>query len=631
MQYYEEMLKDGIRPNGRTLGKLMEAAAKQCNRREAQRWFSALSNAQQDVEELHVHMLVDAAAREGDFYAAEAWFARFSADHVLAPSIWNALLCAAARAGDVTLTESLLLKFAKSGMQPDQLTFAVVALATLEASGSSDRGIDCIEKWFSKADDFLCPEDKVTSMARVAEGAAKMGCLDVAQDLLQRMDTGLATLDGSEGTVHPALNSACFEVARALAVQGPGLLEVWIERGQKKGQDGEKGSEAWLRRSCLELVKVFASRNQLSKAEQTFLLLQQAGGADLQAFCIMVNAAAKCGDLVAAERWFERALDAGLSPDIVLFTSVVDAASRKGDMKAADYWRKRAGAFGLKASKEMLGALVHGEARKGNLQGAQRWAEVARQEYGPNLVILNCLIDAHAKDEDMRSAKRVLDRDIIGSGLQPDERSFGPLINGYAEQGLFSDALRCFRAMSSHQVRPSVVQFNQLLKACARSRPRLFQEALQIFDELMKAWAMQKQRNSTVTTRQIKLQELHDLAPTRITLKTLGRCVGARRLSQICKAGTSQNQHLDSVLVLRVKNDSIRVLKFRHRALVPEEYGIDQEKLLGTRFNAEEQKRASSTAERRMFEEGESRKDGTQVWHSVAPHDHSDPTHLLEF
>ncbi|CAE7206980.1 P67 [Symbiodinium necroappetens] len=564
VKYFEEMLEEGIAPNGRTFGKLMEAATKQTNRQEAQRWFRAHTNAHGQVQGLHIHMLVDAAAREGDFRAAEAWFRRFSTDTVLAPNIWEALLCSAARAGDAELAEELFLESTKAQAHPSHRTLAVVAVATLHAT----EGHSSLERWFDLADGLLCPEDKVASMAHVAAVAAKMGYLEVAQDLLQRLlpeGDGISPRTDLDGPVH----SACFEVSRALALRGrPDQLdaaEAWVERG------GMTGSQNWLRRICLELVKIFASLNHLSRAERMFLLVQQAGAADLHSFCIVVNACSKCGDLVAAERWFENALDASIRPDIVLFTSVSDAASRKGDMKAAEYWHKRATSCGLRPSSEMFGVLVSGEVRNGNLPGAERWAALAEQEYGPNLVILNSLIVGHAKGKDMSAAERILFRNIVDSRLQPDERSFGPLINAYAEQGCFSDALRCFRAMSSHQLRPSVIQYNQILKACARSRPRLVQEALEIFDELMKLCDLHNQHDITSNTRPNKLGEIRDLLPTRITLKTLGRCVGARRLSHICQ-----------------------------------EYGIDQRKVLGARFSAEEQKRASSIAERWMFAGDES-------------------------
>ena len=588
------MLAEGIAPNGRTFGKLMEAATKQTNRQEAQRWFRAHTNAHGQVQGLHIHMLVDAAAREGDFRAAEAWFRRFSTDTVLAPNIWEALLCSAARAGDAELAENLFLESTKATKAKHRhRTLAVVAVATLHAT----EGHSSLERWFDLADGLLCPEDKVASMAHVAAVAAKMGYLEVAQDLLQRLlpeGDGISPRTDLDGPVH----SACFEVSRALALRGrPDQLdaaEAWVERG------GMTGSQNWLRRICLELVKIFASLNHLSRAERMFLLVQQAGAADLHSFCIVVNACSKCGDLVAAERWFENALDASIRPDIVLFTSVVDAASRKGDMKAAEYWHKRATSCGLRPSSEMFGVLVSGEVRNGNLPGAERWAALAEQEYGPNLVILNSLIVGHAKGKDMSAAERILFRNIVGSRLQPDERSFGPLINAYAEQGCFSDALRCFRAMSSHQLRPSVIQYNQILKACARSRPRLVQEALEIFDELMKLCDLHNQHDITPNTRPNKLGEIRDLLPTRITLKTLGRCVGARRLSHICKARITKNHAYSRITILFASSLAARPEP------VPQEYGIDQQKVLGARFSAEEQKRASSTAERWMFAGDES-------------------------
>ena len=180
----------------------------------------------------------------------------------------------------------------------------------------------------------------------------------------------------------------------------------------------------------------------------------------------------------------------------------------------------------------MLSTLVKGAALAGRKDKALRWASRASEEFGPDLVMLNCVIDIHARDpETIHDAEAILENDIISKSLQPDERSFGPIINAYAEKGNFERASAYFRQMVDlHHIPPSVIQYNQLLKACARCRPPLAREAEKLFDELMALDA--EQRRNKFKTR--------DLRPTRITLKSLGRCIGARRLSQICEAGAGR-------------------------------------------------------------------------------------------
>lgn len=79
--------------------------------------------------------------------------------------------------------------------------------------------------------------------------------------------------------------------------------------------------------------------------------------------------------------------------------------------------------------------------------------------------------------------------------------------------------------VDDHHIPASVIQYNQLLKACGRCRPPLAREAERLFGELMALDASEQRRKF----------KTRDLRPTRITLKALNRCVGARRLAQLCE------------------------------------------------------------------------------------------------
>jgi len=314
------------------------------------------------------------------------------------------------------------------------------------------------------------------------------------------------------------------------------MVKLYLDLGQlEKAQDWLQAAEASrcekdiFRKMYLDMLKACASNGNLMKAEKIFLQAQKAAFSfqDLTFYTLMVDAAGKGKDLRAAEKWFEKALDAGMEPDIVLFTSMVDAAFRSGDVRAAEYWQSRSSNAGCVANKVMLSTLVKGCAQAGYKEKALRWATQAL-EAGDDLVILNCIIDIHAKNGDpssLNEATLALEK-IRTSKLQADERSFGPIINAYAEKGNYEEALKYFRQMvDDHHIPASVIQYNQLLKACSRCRPPLAREAERLFGELMALDASEQRRKF----------KTRDLRPTRITLKALNRCVGARRLAQLCK------------------------------------------------------------------------------------------------
>eukprot|EP00438_Fugacium_kawagutii_P030894 Skav215847 [mRNA] locus=scaffold1630:151457:153034:- [translate_table: standard] len=514
------MCREGISPNAKTYGKLIEAAAKAARLKDAERWFRELELQRDEIGTVPYIMLIDAACRERDLPAAERWLKRLAdsgqkLDHLA----FHGIMSAAAAVGDMKSASVWLQKMLDSNLELVDMSLITVAQKFAETGD-----LDATEQWLNKA---VNPSQRVLATSRVVLSTLRLDADRwlVAEELLAKITFDIdSSCKSSDGC--PISQEAAS--LRCLAVKE--MVRFHLDRGD---QDNVK---RWLRAaSCvncdrdvfrkmyLEMLK--ASVSDIRKAEQIFSDAQQGGFEDLHFFSMMVDAAAKSQDFVAAERWFEKTLDAGLEPDLVLFTSMVDAAARTQDMRAAEYWQSRAQTVGFEPNKVMMSTLVKGFALAGRKDKALRWAARALERFGPDLVILNCLIDLHAKGGSLSDAETVLN-EILSKGLRPDERSFGPIINAYAEKGNFDGALNYFRQMVEvHHIPPSVIQYNQLLKACARCRPPLAQEAERIFTELLALDA--EQRGKKYQTR--------DLHPTRITLKSLGRCVGARRLSEICE------------------------------------------------------------------------------------------------
>ena len=526
-ELYKEMRREQIVPNVRSYGKLIEAAAKAASLKDAEKWFEELESVSDQIGQAPYIMLIDAAARERDVAAAERWLKRLAdSGQPLDIVAFHGVMSAAAAARDMKTSSTWLQKMCDSNIEPNEMTLIVVAEKLAEAGD-----IHAAEEWLNKAINqsqyVLATSQVILSIIR----SAANDCLPVAEQLLRKI-----TLDLSKAKTCPGVSREASDL-RCLALKE--MVKMHLDRGN------QESVERWLqatrcancdkdvfRKIYLEMLKTSAANGKLARAEQIFSDARHAGFNDLHFFSVMVDAAAKCKDLLAAEKWFEKALDAGLEPDLVLFTSMVDAACRAGDVRAAEYWQGRTQTAGFEPNKVMLSTLVKGAALAGRKDKALRWASRASEEFGPDLVMLNCVIDIHARDpETIHDAEAILENDIISKSLQPDERSFGPIINAYAEKGNFERASAYFRQMVDlHHIPPSVIQYNQLLKACARCRPPLAREAEKLFDELMALDA--EQRRNKFKAR--------DLRPTRITLKSLGRCVGARRLSQICEAGAGR-------------------------------------------------------------------------------------------
>ncbi len=431
------MRREGLSPNTRTFGKLMEAAAKAASLKDAERWFEELkSKFPEEIGHIQYIMLIDAAAREGDPIAAEKWFQHLNdSGNILDRRAYHGVMSAAAKAGDIETSKVWLRKMSSNNLTPNEMTFIAVAEASVEAGN-----LDAAMTWLGQGD----TSQRIMATAQVALNAIRSGRHAIAEELLQ------TPRDDENDESIKAISQEALTL-RCLALKE--LVKLFLDLGQlEKAQNWLQAAEASrcekdiFRKMYLEMLKACASNGNLMKAEKVFFQAHNAGFQDMTFFTLMVDAAAKGKDLRAAEKWFEKALDADLEPDIVLFTSMVDAAFRSGDVRAAEYWQSRSIAAGCVTNKVMLSILVKGCAQAGYKEKALRWATQAL-EAGDDLVILNCIIDIHAKNGDpssLHEATLALEK-IRRSKLQADERSFGPIINAYAEKGNYEEALKYFR------------------------------------------------------------------------------------------------------------------------------------------------------------------------------------------
>lgn len=442
-EFYVEMRREGLSPNTRTFGKLMEAAAKAASLKDAERWFSELkSKFPEEIGQIQYIMLIDAAAREGDLITAEKWFQHLNdSGNILDRRAYHGVMSAAAKAGDMKTSKVWLQKMSSNNLTPNEMTFIAVAEACVE-----EGNLDAAMTWLGQGD----PSQRIMATAQVALNAIRSGRHAIAEELLK------TPRDDKDESIKAISQEAL--TLRCLALKE--LVKLYLDLGHlEKAQDWLQAAEEIccekdiFRKMYLEMLKACASKGNLMKAEKIFFQAHKAfkGFQDLTFYTLMVDAAGKGKDLRAAEKWFEKALDAGMEPDIVLFTSMVDAAFRSGDVRAAEYWQSRSSNAGCVANKVMLSTLVKGCAQAGYKEKALRWATQALEslEAGDDLVILNCIIDIHAKNADPSSLKEAtLALEKIRS---PDERSFGPIINAHAEKGNYEEALKYFRRQEGPQ------------------------------------------------------------------------------------------------------------------------------------------------------------------------------------
>jgi pentatricopeptide repeat protein len=95
-----------------------------------------------------------------------------------------------------------------------------------------------------------------------------------------------------------------------------------------------------------------------------------------------------------------------------------------------------------------------------------------------SLVVLNTLIDACSRVNDMDTASR-LHQEMIDLDVAPDLITYSTLIKGFSTCGDLDKALQLFTMMRNKGIRPDAIVFNSLLDGCARKQmPALCEQVI---------------------------------------------------------------------------------------------------------------------------------------------------------
>lgn len=174
------------------------------------------------------------------------------------------------------------------------------------------------------------------------------------------------------------------------------------------------------------LVDMYAKCGALSKAQAVFDKFQ---ARDAIMWNALLSGYTQHGFGHEALDCYKRMQDEGVHPDAVTFLSVLKACGSTGAVEK--------------------GAQIHAELRR---RGLLR----------KDVMLGSAVVDMYAKCSSFAEAREVFDE------LQaPNVVTWNALLAGYAQQGLGSEALLCFKQMQDHGLAPDTVSFICILTACA--------------------------------------------------------------------------------------------------------------------------------------------------------------------
>ncbi|CAK0879497.1 unnamed protein product [Prorocentrum cordatum] len=189
--------------------------------------------------------------------------------------------------------------------------------------------------------------------------------------------------------------------------------------------------------------------------------------------------------LRAAERWFEKALEAGAAPNLVTFNALIDAAAQEGNLAVAQNWAWRLFRTELGCNLATYEGVIGAAARFGSMAPAENWfSRAVRSGEQPELSTFNAVLRAVAKDGSVHDAEKWF-RKALASSIEPDVETFNCMVQTAARCSDPLAAENWFKTMIKTGISPTHDSFAAIMTAAAKSGDMALTEFW--FDECVRA------------------------------------------------------------------------------------------------------------------------------------------------
>ena len=189
-------------------------------------------------------------------------------------------------------------------------------------------------------------------------------------------------------------------------------------------------------------------------------------------FAQVMSAAAKCGNMVAARHWFQKAKEAGMAGGSVPYSTLIAAAKANGDLGAAEavYQEFLQANPDLKPTFIMLNALIGAAANSRQPEKAAGWLEKMKSlKVAPSHSSYGTLMNAWFRSDDHDEVLDVLEQ-IKNAGFHCTVVDYTMAIRSMAKAKRGDDAERLLRDMLAHQVYPNKRTLTALMDAVGNYR-----------------------------------------------------------------------------------------------------------------------------------------------------------------
>ncbi|XP_057833042.2 pentatricopeptide repeat-containing protein At1g11290, chloroplastic [Cryptomeria japonica] len=348
---------------------------------------------------------------------------------------WNTVIAAYQRHGYPYEAVTLFHQMQRTGVQPDQFTFASV-LPACAKMGGLDQGINIHQ---SIKDRGISP-DVVVATALV-DMYAKCGSINKARELFDRM---------------PQRDVFSWN-AMIVGYAQNGFVEKALQTFKQMQLSGVKLNST----TYASILPTCAKMGALEQGMDIHQRITEGGFlSDVVVANSLVDMYAKCGSINKARELFDKMSQR----NVVSWNAMIAGYAQNGFFGKALETFKEMQSAGVKPNSTTTASILSACARMGVLeQGMDIHQSITERQFLSDVVIATALVDMYAKCGSIEKAHELFDKMI-----QRDTVSWNAMIVGYAQNGFVEKALETFKQMELSGVKPNSTTFSSILPACAK-------------------------------------------------------------------------------------------------------------------------------------------------------------------
>eukprot|EP01018_Ginkgo_biloba_P034725 Gb_12551 [translate_table: standard] len=489
---FYKMQRSGIQPNQFTFASVLPACANLSALEHGKKIHEYIIKSEFQSDVFVASALIDMYAKCGSLVNAYNVFDKMPRRDVVS---WNAIIAGYAQNGHASEALTLFHKMQRTGIQPDQFTFASVLPACDNLAAVKEFHEEIIRSGF-ESDAFVMnalvdmygkrgsiesahclfekmPKKNVISWTAMIAGYAQNGYLDEAKNLFDKMPER-NVVSWNAMIVGYAQNGLIGDALKLFQNMPERDLVSWNAMITGYAQNGFVDEALELfdkmpQRDAVSWNAMIAGYSQNGHVDEAMQLFQKMPQRDMVSWNSMIAGYAQNGCVDEARKLFQNMPER----DVVSWNSMIAGYALNGQVDEA-----------LKLFYEIprsnvvsWNTMIAGYAQNGHVEDA---LELFQKMPDRNIVSWNTMIAVYVQNGYVNKALKLFqkmpNRDVI---------SWTAMIAGYAQNGQGEEALKLFRQMQVAGVKPDSETFANILPACANMAA--LEQGKEVHDFLIKS------------------------------------------------------------------------------------------------------------------------------------------------